>query len=104
MIHEWYDLKCAFILLIWPSLEARAEILTKKVHILGDWKTPKFPSEINWPLAQIQTSVLDLFLDIWVAQDGVWFLSGSIPMWFSKFYVHTATLMIFGQKALFYLF
>ena len=79
--HESSNIKSAFILLIWPILEARAEILTKKVHILEDWKTPKFPSEINWPLAQIQTSVLDLFCDIWVAQDGVWFLSGSIPMY-----------------------
>ena len=28
-------------------LEARAEILTKKVHFSGDLKTQKFPSEIN---------------------------------------------------------
>jgi hypothetical protein len=36
-----------FILLIRSFLEARAEILTKKVHFLGDFKTPKFPYEIN---------------------------------------------------------
>ena len=26
------------------------------VHFLGDLKTPKFPSEINWPLATLLTS------------------------------------------------
>ena len=36
------------IFLIGPILEARAEILTKKVHLLGDLKTPKNHSEINW--------------------------------------------------------
>ena len=39
----------AFVLMIWSILEARAEILTKKVHFLGVLKKPKFPSEINWP-------------------------------------------------------
>ena len=32
------------------QLEAMAEILTKKVRFLGDLKTPKCLSEINWPL------------------------------------------------------
>ena len=37
--------------MIWSILEARTEILTKKrFTFLGDLKTPKFPSEINWPL------------------------------------------------------
>ena len=36
--------------LIWPILEGRAEIRQKKVHFLEDLKTPKFHSEINWPL------------------------------------------------------
>ena len=31
-------------------LEAWAEIFTKKVPFWGDLKTPKFPSETNWPL------------------------------------------------------
>ena len=34
------------MLLILSILEARAEILTKKVPFLGDLKTPKFPYEI----------------------------------------------------------
>ena len=39
--------------MIWPILEARAEICQKKVHFLEDLKTPKFNSEINWPLKVI---------------------------------------------------
>ena len=38
--------------MIWLILEARAEICQKKVHFLEDLKTPKFHSEINWPLTQ----------------------------------------------------
>ena len=38
--------------MIWPILGARAEKRQKKVHILGDLKTPKFHSEINWPLGR----------------------------------------------------
>ena len=36
---------CAVIFLIWPILEARAEICQKRVHFLEDLKTPKFHSE-----------------------------------------------------------
>ena len=40
-----------YIFLIWHILEARAEICQKKkIHFLEDLKTPKFHSEINWPL------------------------------------------------------
>ena len=53
---------CLFF--IWSILEARAEILTKKVHFWGDLKTPKFPSEINWPLTQ--KNLLNLRLKILV--------------------------------------
>ena len=41
-----------FIFLIWPLLEARAEICTKIVGYLEYLKTRKKSSEINWPLAQ----------------------------------------------------
>ena len=39
------------IFLIWTILEARAEICQKKVHFLEELKTPKFHTEITWPLA-----------------------------------------------------
>ena len=48
----------AFILLIWPILEARAEILTKKVHFLGNMKAPKYPPEINWLSQNIENFTL----------------------------------------------
>ena len=41
-------MRCYF--LIWPILEARAKICQKKFQFLGDLKTPKNHSEINWPL------------------------------------------------------
>ena len=39
-----------FIFLIWPILEARAEILTIISLLFGKFKTPQFCSEIIWPL------------------------------------------------------
>ena len=43
-----------------PFLEAMAEILQKKVRFLGDLnlKTPKFHSDINWPLVSIPIIVI----------------------------------------------
>ena len=38
----------------------RAEILQKKVCFLGDLKTPKFSSEINWPLVNTTHSTFEL--------------------------------------------
>ena len=62
MIHDhklaWY---CAIIFLDWSILEARAEILTKKIHFLGVLKTPKFPSEIEWPLYLEQLILSTIF-------------------------------------------
>ena len=43
-------IKCHFFL-IWPISEDMSEVLTKIWFIfLGDLKTSKYPSEINWPL------------------------------------------------------
>ena len=36
---------------------SRAEICQKKVHFLEDLKTPKFHSEINWPLDKVTQSL-----------------------------------------------
>ena len=33
-----------------PFLRLGQKSLQRKVHFLGDLKTPKFPSEMNWPL------------------------------------------------------
>ena len=42
-------------------LGSREEFLQKKIHFLGDLKTPKCNSEINWPL-----------LDIYIYMQGSW--------------------------------
>ena len=52
MIPNYYS-NVPWFFLIWPILEAWAEILHKNfVCFLGDLKSRKIASEINWPLIQ----------------------------------------------------
>ena len=46
----------SYIILIWPLLEARAEIQKYFVGFLVQMKSLEFAFEINWPLADIQNS------------------------------------------------
>ena len=60
--------KWTFSFLNWPILESRTKICKKKVHLLEDLKTPKFHSEINWPLS------------LWVLVHCIWYVPILLPL------------------------